>query len=142
MVAIIVPSERPITLARVAIFNGNLETAVQRFNPACARVTAGLGNTKKYALYHEGQRPYLLMVSQQINKEITVVQGSSYNSQLTVTSRYSDLNEEVAREFQTKTGIEFRESPAKLAEFMQNMGMSFSVFEMHGQKAMEVLRGL
>jgi hypothetical protein len=142
MVSMNVPSKVPITLARVALFNGDLERAAQAFNPQCVKLEIGLGNSVKYALYQQETRPYLLMVSQQTKKEITVVQGVSYDCILTVSSRYSDLNAEMAREFQAKSGIDFRDAPSKFAEFMQGVGLSLIVFERHGQKAMDILKGM
>lgn len=133
---------KPTTLTRVSVFRGDLEKAIRNFSYEFKPIKVGLGNTRKYALYKEGNRPYLLMISQQIDRQITNLEGIEYNTILTVTSRYPERNKKVSEKFQERTEIDFIQAPKKLATMMQGLGLSFTVFERYGESAMNVLRNL
>lgn len=129
----------PQTLVRVGKYDNPLEEAVKRFREPLTSVLVGLGNTVKYAIFKEAEKPYLLMISQQKDKLLT---SAGYNVMLTVTS-YSDLrNQEVAKQFENETGIDLNiEVPELLKRNSEMMNLSFQVFEKNPQVAMVVLRG-
>lgn len=141
MVAIVDRSGMPLTEARVALFNGDLEDAVKKYSIPLEKMGVGLGNTVKFANYSPNPR-YLLMVSQQIDKGVSHLQGVDYNCQLSVTSRDPELNAKLADRFTKESGIPFVNAPPKIAQFMQGIGLSFTIFEKYGPLAFEVLKKL
>lgn len=66
-------------------------------------MTFGLGNTVKYAFLGENPDSYLLMVSQQKERRLSPL---GYNVILSVTSRSSDRNREIADQFEEETGMD------------------------------------
>jgi|SRR3989344_8576078 len=129
----------PQTLVRVGRYDNSLEEAVKRFTESLVSVPVGLGNTVKYAILKKSEESYLLMVSQQKDKLVTV---AGYNVMLTVTSYSDSRNQQVADQFERKTGIDLGiDVPDHIRRQSNLMGMSFQVFEKHPKAAMDVLRG-
>lgn len=128
----------PITLTKVAVYNGDLAEAARSYRQECEEISWGLGNTRKFGLFEENPA-YLLMVSQQKDKKVNEM---GYNFILTITSDSGELNEERFREFMGRTRISFKPAVKSLEDMMQNLGMTFLVFKQHGKKAMEVLKNM
>jgi|SRR3989344_4404814 len=130
----------PQTLVRVGRYDNPLEDAVKRFGEPLTNVPVGLGNTVKYSTFKEAQEPYLLMVSQQKDRLVTV---AGYNVILIVTSYSDKRNQKVAEQFEKETQMDLSvEVPEWLKRNSTIMGMSFQVFEKNPQADMVVLRGI
>ncbi len=130
----------PETLIKVATSYEDLEKIVKKFNPNVISVKSILGNTVQYHLYEEKPEHCMIILSQQVKKE--VAPGDS-NIQLTITSESEDLNKKVYEELSQRTGLEFREAPEFLQKIMPGLNAIFPVFKKHGKEAViTFLRGL
>ncbi len=129
----------PQTLVRAGRFDNSLEEAVKKFEEPLTNVQIGLGNTVKYAVFKEAEEPYLLMISQQKDKQTS---DGGYNVLLTVTSYSDSRNQQVADKFENETGIDLSINvPETLKKHFAMMGLSFQVFEKSPKEAMAFLRG-
>ena len=127
------------TLTRAGKFDNQLEEAVKGFTEPLTKVQVGLGNTVKYAMFKQDAEPYLLMVSQQIDR---LVNSFGYNTILTLTSYSDERNKQVAEQFEKETGINLNvKIPEQLKRHFPLMGMTFQAFEKNPKAAMEFLRG-
>jgi len=96
-----------------------------------------LGNTIKFGVYEPSPQPYLLIASQQKDKQLT---SYGYNFILTITSDSLEFNSRLEKEFMEKTQIQLRDAPAPLSRMMQNINLVLPIFKEHGELAMQVLR--
>jgi len=92
-----VNEEIPTTLVRVGIHDDSLEIAVKRSHLQMSKVKYGLGNTIKYCAFNKTGEPYLLMISQQIEKRLS---SGMYNAELTITSYSNETNIRAAEVFE------------------------------------------
>ena len=130
----------PQTLVRAGRFDSPLEEAVKKFEEPLTKVPMGLGNTVKYATFKESEESYLLMVSQQRDRQTT---SFGYNVLLTVTSYSDSRNQQVADKFENETGIDLSiDVPEPLKRQFAMMGLSFQVFEKNPKEAMAIFRGV
>ena len=130
----------PQTLVKVGRFDNSLEDAVRKFGEQLTYIPVGLGNTVKYATFKEAEEPYLLMISQQIDKIVT---AAGYNVILTITSYSDSRNQNVADQFERETGVDLSvDVPEQLKRQFALMGRSFQVFEKNPREAMAYLSGM
>jgi len=131
---------RPTTLVKVGIFNGDLESSVKNFNSGMEPLNLGLGNTNKYAVYDSSGKPYLLIIAQQKDKEIT---PAGYNTSLSITSYEDKRNIKIAKKFRNLSGINLDlETPRLFKQNVQMMNLAFPIFEKNPEAAMNALRAL
>jgi hypothetical protein len=128
----------PPTLTRVGRYDTPLERAVKEFSEPLEPITFGLGNTRKYCTFQKTEPPYLLIVSRQIEGEVT---AAGYNVMLTVTSRSDLRNSEIADQFEKETGIKLNLAvPSQINTQNQTIGLAFLAFEKNPLGAMTFLK--
>jgi len=131
-------SKEPKTLVRVGRFDNSLETAVKGCREPLTDIHLGFGNTIKYAIFKSAEEPYLLMVSQQIDRILT---PAGYNTILTVTSYSDSRNQQLADQFERETEINLNvDVPEQLRRQCAIIGISFQFFEKNPGAAMAVLK--
>src|SRR3989344_2329514 len=115
----------PQTLIKGARFDSPLEEAVKGFTEPLVHIQSGLGNVTKYAVFNK--KPYLLVVSQQIDK---LLSHQGYNVLLTVTSYSEQVNNGVKIRFENETGIIFNiEVSESLKERSEIFNFVLPIFE-------------
>lgn len=126
------------TLARSAIFFGDLEETVKKYSTECRQTRSILGNTIQYGLYQTQPSPYLFMVSKQKDN---ILVNNEYNLLLTVTSDFSETNRLVVERFRETTGINLVEPSAYISQHFQFLNNILPIMKKHGDRAMDVLNG-
>jgi hypothetical protein len=128
---------KPLTLLRLGRYFSPLEEAIIRFEEPLRPVASILGNTIQFGTYKVSKMPYLLMVSQQIDKILT---PQGYNIILSVTSRSESRNLQIAGIFEVQTRIDLDvKVPEDLVNMFTSMNYLFPIFEKHPKEAMDEL---
>ena len=129
----------PQTLVRVGRYDKGLDDAVRGFRERLEPISFGLGNTVKYAFYQEGDSPYFLMVSQQLDRIVT---PAGYNVILTVTSYAPSRNRDITEQFERETGISLNVTvPEQLKKNIWMCDATFLEFGKNPRASMNFLKG-
>ena len=126
----ILKNEMIKTLTRIADFSGKFREILDRYSSEFLPMP---GFVEKYGLYDDSKRVLIIVSNSQPQ------QNPEYNTILTITSRDSRKNLEIAQEVENKTGVRFRKAPERLEAMMQGICLAYSVFEVNGKSAMEFL---
>ena len=130
-------SPEPITIARVALYEKPLEEALLNFSLMTLPTISILGTTRQFTFYEEREPAYLLMTSQSLYQ---IKPGQYHNVTLTVTSENRERAVFVVDEFQRKTGIELKDTPADWLKHIHMMNECFKVVKKFGPRALEPIK--
>jgi len=99
-----VDTTEPRTLIKAGTFGGDFESAVKRFDGRVERIPEFFPGSEQYALCaRRGDQVYMLVTGKESPLEAI---DKGYNVVLTITSRSSALNEDLARRFQDTLEVE------------------------------------
>ncbi len=126
------------TLCRAVLIDESIHSLVGRLNPSMISTMSEIGNSFQYA-YFEPNNPYLLMLSQSLDKSKGPSGG---NTLLTVNSYSNERNVQVLRRVEEQSDVEFNlELPRAFRELYESGGrIVFPVFVVHPERAMKFLR--
>src|SRR5665811_2187859 len=129
----------PITLTRVAEYQGDLEKEVGSFNFTAELLNKDLRSTE-FGIYDSTKEPYLLFVSHKTDGKLTKGLTEDSNLVLTITSYSDKLNKSIEKKFIKKLNLNY--TPNWISNNMDCAGKYiFSLFEEHGEEeAMKLLK--
>ena len=116
--------DMPQTLVRTGVFYDNIEDLIGYCILDFISAPSRLGNSKIYISFNPSGNPYLMIVSQQIDRKLNLY---GYNVSLTVTSFSRKRNNELADQFEAETGIELKlRTPRNVIKYFQDVNLVFS----------------
>ncbi|MBS3075571.1 hypothetical protein J4429_03870 [Candidatus Pacearchaeota archaeon] len=126
----------PVNLPRIGSFEGDLEKVLTDFSLGFHK-RASQPNIQAYGFFYAGKDPYLLNIS---NEKRKIRAPEDYNTLLIITSHSRKKNQQVIKEFQHLTGIDFqRPAPMINPVFLANLRTYELIFDMLLDKPDEVI---
>ena len=117
----------PVTLRRVAFYNGSVAEVLKRFSRKFVCTSNNPENEVLYSLFEEKELPYLLRVMQ--TRTIGDNPHDWNNVAITVTSESSERNDLVMRDLEHRTGLYLREADER-AEDLHGLAIKFTNLKM------------
>lgn len=131
--------QEPPTIARVALFEGDLEKTIAKFSPNFFR-KPDQPQRLVYGLLCAGDNPYMMNIAHNPRK---LIPPENYNSLLLITSRSHQRNLEVLEEFQHRTGMDFqRRAPEETKLHFKVYDLMLTLLETRPEETMDFLREL
>lgn len=107
MVKRVVAYHEPITIARVSLFEGDLEKTIKLFSPKFFKKPDSQARLV-YSLLCPGNNPYIMDLAHNPRRLTPPAENyENYNTLLLITSRSDERNQQVLAEFQQRTGMDF-----------------------------------